>query len=1038
MASRPAAPGGPPTPSPAKKGRPAVSKTKSKLDETSDSGRGKTPSSMPPKPTREKVATMAKKGAANVPIDLSALKGLEVGDEGKIYGNDGKALGYVVEGDPNDLIGQVVGDNGEILDEDGDPIGRVEVLSEERGKGTSQDEQHGNIPIDFGSLQGLKVSEGGEIKSSAGEVVAKVVEGDLGDLVGYALNEQGEVIDDDGDAVGRVEIVPQAGKFTSAAQDDGNIEESGTEKKVKHNAEKLTESAADVPTSDSGPEAKTPALPNLSKLAGLTVNKKGEVADDSGNVLGKLEEGKLEEIVGKEVNERGLVLDDDGNIVGKVTAVEVAAHAEDEGSNLPPLPTLEGLTCNKQGKIVNADGKPVGELVEGNARAIWKYGAQLDSQGQFWDNKGRVIGKAKTIEQEEEEEEDTPFAEFEGLVVGKDGWVEDENGNKVGQIVQGDSKKLVGRAVDPDGDILDKRGNVVGHAERYEEPEPEPEKEDLSTLKGLVPNKQGNVMGPDGIPIGRVIEGNSKELAGKKIDENGRIWNDSGRPIGQCELIPEDERETKTEGPFAGLEGLVVVNDGLVEDENGNIVGKVAEGDAKKLRGRAVDEDGDIVDKYGNVKGHVEPYEPPEEEVQEEDLSPLAGKTINKAGNIVDESGVAIGRLVSGDPKKLSGRKVDDKGQIWGDKGQVIGKVELVPEAERHKPEGPFSGFTSLTVGKDSVVLDSSCQIVGRVVEGDTKKLMGRPVDEDGDIIDKAGSVIGKAERWEQEQRKRDINPMSGRKVNKEGEVRDADGNLIGKLTEGNLHNLVGKSIDDNGYVVDNDGNKIGECTLLENIPEISPEQLEAEKQDKQERELAKKMCAIVQQTLDKVGAVCKMIKEHTERADRTPKDELDEEELVRNVKPLIEEGGSHLQECNGALRALDPDGQIAAKAKSKSAKREASPEEHQLADLLKELTSTVATTIDNARKRIADMPHAKKKLNPLWALLSEPLFQIITAVGLLLTGVLGLVGRLLNGLGLGGLVNGLLGGLGINKLLGELGLGSVTDALNLGGDKGK
>ncbi|OAT08342.1 hypothetical protein BDBG_04305 [Blastomyces gilchristii SLH14081] len=245
-------------------------------------------------------------------------------------------------------------------------------------------------------------------------------------------------------------------------------------------------------------------------------------------------------------------------------------------------------------------------------------------------------------------------------------------------------------------------------------------------------------------------------------------------------------------------------------------------------------------------------------------------------------------------------------------------KAELVPEAERDKPEGPLAGFPSLTVGKNVVVLDSSYQIVGRVIEGNMKKLMGQLVDEDCDIIDKVGSVIGKAERWEQEQRKWDINPMSG----------------------------------------------------------------------------------------------CK----HMERADRT------------NVKPRIEEGSSHLQECNGTLRLLDPDGQmIAAKAKSKSAQREASPEEHQLADLLKELTSTVATTIDNARKRIADMPHAKKRLNPLWALLSEPLFQIITAVSLLLTGVLGLR-----------LVNGLLGGLGINKLLGELGLGSVTDALNLGGDKKK
>jgi hypothetical protein len=170
------------------------------------------------------------------------------------------------------------------------------------------------------------------------------------------------------------------------------------------------------------------------------------------------------------------------------------------------------------------------------------------------------------------------------------------------------------------------------------------------------------------------------------------------------------------------------------------------------------------------------------------------------------------------------------------------------------------------------------------------------------------------------------------------------------------------------------------------------------------------------------------------EQADRTPRDELDEEELVNNVKPLIEEGGRILEECNGGLRGLDPDGRIAAQAKGRSETREATPEEYRLADLLKEITSSVVTTIDNAKKKLADMPHAKKKLNPLWSLLTQPLFQIIAAVGLLLTGVLNLVGQLLNGLGLGGLVNGLLGGLGINKLLDGLGLGSLLG----GGKKGE
>lgn len=93
-------------------------------------------------------------------------------------------------------------------------------------------------------------------------------------------------------------------------------------------------------------------------------------------------------------------------------------------------------------------------------------------------------------------------------------------------------------------------------------------------------------------------------------------------------------------------------------------------------------------------------------------------------------------------------------------------------------------------------------------------------------------------------------------------------------------------------------------------------------------------------------------------------------------------------------------------------------------------MTGSVTEAIDNAKKKIAGMPHAKKELNPLWGLLAEPLGQILAAVGLLLSGVLGLVGRLLSGLGLGGILDGLLGSLGIKGILEGLGLGTLTKAL--------
>lgn len=174
----------------------------------------------------------------------------------------------------------------------------------------------------------------------------------------------------------------------------------------------------------------------------------------------------------------------------------------------------------------------------------------------------------------------------------------------------------------------------------------------------------------------------------------------------------------------------------------------------------------------------------------------------------------------------------------------------------------------------------------------------------------------------------------------------------------------------------------------------------------------------------------------------------------------MIEEGGRILTEAKGIIKGLDPDGRIAANAKHKTAAREATPEEYHLAEVLKDLTGDVTQCIENAKKKLEEMPHAKKELNPLWGLLNEPLFQILAAVGLLLSGVLNLVGRLvglhistrhflallsgvnrglqLNGLGLGGIIDGLLGTLGLNRVLEGLGLGSITKSLTGGGKKKK
>ncbi|KFY00982.1 hypothetical protein O988_02991 [Pseudogymnoascus sp. VKM F-3808] len=630
--------------------------------------------------------------------------------------------------------------------------------------------------------------------------------------------------------------------------------------------------------------------------------------------------------------------------------------------------------------------------------------------------------------------------------VDNEGHVIDQDGHIIGTVSGENASQLEGSVVDQQGDVIDDEGNVVASAEPQEDTgveNPEKDLPDLSILEGKKVNKGGNVVDDNGKLFGRVVDGDTSKLVGKKVDAQGKIWNDSGKVIGSAEVIPVDERDESSSAPFEDFPNAVVNKDGTVVSD-GQVVGKLIDGDAKKLSGKKVDKDGDVIDNVGNAIGKAERWE--EEDAPEPeaaDLSALAGKRVNKLGNVVDGSGAIYGRLVEGDPKKLAGRMCDKNGDVRGEGGDVVGRAELVPESEREGVKhGPFADFNGATVTKDGKV-EASGTIIGRLIEGDAKKLFGKPVDEDGDVLDANGNQIGKAERWEEPEepeKEKSRHAASGFKVNREGNVVNESGDTIAKLTDGDVSRCSGKEIDDDGDVVDGKGQRIGSVTLLADIPapeepapeepKESPEEAEERKQMEQDKKLAAQMATCVQQSLDKIQPILKMITEAIESAERQPKEELDEQKLVDTVKPLLEQGGAILQEANGVIRGLDPDGRIQANAKHKSASREATQEEHRLAEVLKELTGSVTQTIEGAKKKVAGMPHAKKELNPLWGLLAEPLGQILAAVGLLLSGVLGLVGNLLSGLGLGGLLDNLLGGLGIKGILEGLGLGSLTKSL--------
>ncbi|KAH8714602.1 hypothetical protein BGZ61DRAFT_531210 [Ilyonectria robusta] len=852
--------------------------------------------------------------------------------------------------------------------------------------------------LDFAALEGCVVNKGGNLINDKGELIGRVVEGEVKQLIGKKADADGVIWNDAGKAVGKGEPLPD------------------------NEREDLKDFAP------------------FENFPGAVVEADGRVLFE-GKQVGQVIEGDPKRLKGSKVDEDGDILDRRGNVIGKAEAWD---EPEEEAAPEIDYSILAGKRVNKAGNVVGDDGMLYGRVIEGHIGSL--VGRMCDKDGNVRSESGEAIGRVELVPEDQRQgTRDGPFADLVGCTVVHDGKIATSTGEIVGRLIEGDAKALYGRPIDEDGDILDRNGNTIGKAERWEEPEAEPTPEiDYSILSGKRVNKAGNVVGSNGELYGRVIEGHIGSLVGRMCDKEGNIRSESGDIIGRAELVPEDQREATRDGPFADLDGCTVARDGKVATSSGEIVGRLTEGDAKALYGRPVDEDGDILDRNGNVIGKAERWEEPEAEPEAAiDYSSLSGKRVNKAGNVVGSNGDIYGRVVEGHIGSVIGRMCDKDGNIRSESGEIIGRAELVPEGQREGTrDGPFAELVGCTVTKEGKVITATGDVVGRLVSGDPKVLYGRAVDEDGDILDKNGNVIGKAERWEEDVVEKKKDPLAGRRVNREGNVVDEDGNIIGKLTSGDLFICSGKEVDEDGDVVNQKGESIGHVSRLEDIPPEpeaepepepeteTPEEKEAREQLEKDVKLAGQIAACVEQTLDKIRPICKMITDKVDTAERTPKDELDEEELVRQVKPLIEEGGKILTEVNGAIRGLDPDGRIQRNAKAKAASREATPEEAHLAEVLKELTGTITTCIDNAKKKIDGMPHAKEELNPLWGLLAEPLFQILAAVGLLLNGVLGLVGRLLSIVGLGGLVDAILGGLGVNKILKSLGLGSAITAL--------
>ncbi|KXT04217.1 hypothetical protein AC578_78 [Pseudocercospora eumusae] len=71
------------------------------------------------------------------------------------------------------------------------------------------------------------------------------------------------------------------------------------------------------------------------------------------------------------------------------------ARALSIAEHLPPLTILKGLKVNKKGKILDEEGDPIGELVEGDLLDCVRR--EVNGSGEVLDEYGRVVGTVRTV-----------------------------------------------------------------------------------------------------------------------------------------------------------------------------------------------------------------------------------------------------------------------------------------------------------------------------------------------------------------------------------------------------------------------------------------------------------------------------------------------------------------------------------------------------------------------------------------------------------------------------------------------------------------
>lgn len=445
---------------------------------------------------------------------------------------------------------------------------------------------------------------------------------------------------------------------------------------------------------------------------------------------------------------------DDATILGKDEPLA--------GAILPFLPAVADSgnvlgVLTGEGTVVSSEGENAGKIAVNGAVKASEYeilGALIPTT--LVTNECQIVGSVALNGQ---------VIDANGTVLGRiqrDKWAVNTRGTQIGRvsrigIVVNEKGEYLGRTL-PDSTVIGTNGVNIGCSHNDGT---------VYDLDGHVigaTKERGLVLNANGEPEGRVLANgqvvNSKGEVIGRLTSNDTVIDEMGNVIGHMvskdqELLFDEKGRIKgtfgTDGSFydpkTGKKVFKVGADGNVYDPNGNLIGKIKDGEFTDLKGNKVDEMTVLVDKDGNVIGIV------------------------SGCNIVNAYGEKLGTI------SPDGNIIDLNGEVFA---KILGDGTLLDKDGN--PLGNVSG-TNPRLDKCGIKTTEAAppmyqNNVRRELRDADGNLIGY-IDENGNIYDKDGNLIGT--------------------VDANGVIRDTQGNIIGRMdAQGNMYdaegNLIGKA----------------------------------------------------------------------------------------------------------------------------------------------------------------------------------------------------------------------------------------------------